>query len=254
MTSKTLSGRKAIVTGGSRGIGKGLAIELADRGADVLITYTTSKNKATDVVEEIKQLGVDAIMVQADGSDREAPARVVTAAVDKWGRVDILVNNAGFGYDLYLKDLTYEMWDKHMETNVTFPTFLTQAVLPHISKGGRIINVSSVAARSSTPMYTAYSASKAALEALTRVWGKELGQKYEVTVNAVNPGPVGTEMWFSSDPALLEAAQARIRETPAAPRIGTIDDIAQIVGFLAEEKSRWVTSSVVNANGGMLPV
>lgn len=250
--SKPLQGRTAIVTGGSRGIGAGIALELAKRGANVLITYNREGTQANQVIADLEGLGVEAVGVQSSGSDRTAPERIVAAAVDKWGHIDIIINNAGAGDDCLLQDMTHELWDKILDCNLRFPTFLVQAALPHLGKNPRIVNVSSVMARMGGSYTTAYTASKAAMEGVTKVWALELGQKYGATVNCVNPGPVATDMWLrDTDPEVLEEWKEKVKETPAAARIATPDDIAQIVAFLSDESSRWSTGSTVNANGGL---
>jgi len=253
MTStKSLQGRTAIVTGGSRGIGAGIALELGKRGANVLITYNNASTQANDIISKLEALGVEALGVQASGNDRTSPDRIVKAAVEKWQHIDIIINNAGAGDDCLLKDMTHDLWDKILDCNLRFPTFLVQAATPHFGSQPRIVNVSSVIARMGGSYTTAYCASKAALEGITRVWALELGQKYGATVNCVNPGPVATDMWLrDTDPAVLEEWDTKMKETPAAPRIAEVDDIAQIVAFLSEERSRWSTGSTVNANGGL---
>lgn len=251
--SKSLEGLAAIVTGGSRGIGTGIALELAKRGADVLITYQGAHEKAKDVAAQIEALGVQSIIVQASGSDQEAPTRIVEAAVAKWNKIDIIINNAGAGDDCMLKDMTYDLWDKTMNTNLRFATFLVKESMPHLGKAPRIVNISSILGRTGGEYATAYTASKAALEGVTKVWAIELGQSHNATVNCVNPGPVGTDMWYRDTGAdVLALWDEKMKETPAAARIGTVDDIAQIVAFLSEERSRWSTGSTVNANGGLV--
>jgi NAD(P)-dependent dehydrogenase (short-subunit alcohol dehydrogenase family) len=250
--ANTLQDRVAIVTGGSRGIGAGVAYELAVRGANVLITYNSAGKHAEEVIAKIQALGREAIGVQAGGSDRTAPKRIVDAAVAKWGHIDIIINNAGAGDDVLLQDLTHDIWDKVLDCNLRFPTFLVKEAIPYFGQAPRIVNISSVIARTGGSYATPYCASKAALEGVTKVWAQELGQKYGATVNCVNPGPVATDMWLrDTDPEVLKEWEPKMRETPAAPRIATADDIAQIVAFLAEERSRWSTGSTVNANGGL---
>lgn len=130
--SKSLDGRKAIVTGGSRGIGAGIALELAKRGADVLITYTSNKTKALEVANQIEALGTQALIVEANGTEKDAPSKIVKTAVDAWGHIDIIINNAGLGPDVYLADLTHEIWGETMACNVRFPTFLVKESLPYL--------------------------------------------------------------------------------------------------------------------------
>jgi NAD(P)-dependent dehydrogenase (short-subunit alcohol dehydrogenase family) len=250
--SKTLAGRIAIVTGGSRGIGAGIALELAIRGANILITYNAAFALATATIAQLHAQGVEAIAVQASGSDRTALQRIVAAARQKWGRIDIIINNAAAGDACLLENLTPEIWEKIHDSNLRFPTFLVQAALPLLGASPRIVNISSVMARMGGQYSSAYCASKAGLEGITKVWAAELGHKYGATVNCVNVGPTATDMWNSyEDLAAVAEWTIRVKQTPAAPRIATVDDIAQIVGFLTEERSRWTTGSTVNANGGM---
>jgi 3-oxoacyl-[acyl-carrier protein] reductase len=256
MVSQTVTGKIAIVTGGSRGIGAAIALELARRGAHLVITYNNAQQQADVLAQRIRQEGRRAIVVQASGSDRSAPCRIVDAAVAEYGQVDIIVNNAGIGDDALLESVTHAFWDDMLAVNLHLPAFLVQAALPHLGPAPRIVNISSVAARAGYRATSVYAASKAALEAMTRVWAVELGHKYGATVNCVNPGPVATDLMRvdeHTDPQVIEYWDAKIKETPAAPRVGTSDDVAQIVAFLCEEGSRWCSGSVVNANGGLVP-
>ncbi|KAI1621092.1 hypothetical protein EDD37DRAFT_639759 [Exophiala viscosa] len=184
--------------------------------------------------------------------DREAMVQNALELSGPKKKIDILVHNAAVWDKCDLADLTDELYDRFDDTNVKGVTFLTKAVLPHIARNGRIVLMSSILARQGISSTSLYSASKASLEAFARVWAAELGQKYGVTVNCVNPGPVATDMWFSSDTEYLDAMQPTIDATPAAARIGEVDDIAPIVGFLCSEQSRWVTGNVISANGGLL--
>lgn len=253
MTYKSLQSRNAIVTGGSRGIGAGIALELARRGANVLLTYNASSSQAEAHAAQLKQdFGIDAFIIQGKGSDRDAPKHIVKAAVQRWGHIDILINNAGAGDDALIQDLTHDLWDRILDCNLRFPVFLVKEAMSHFGTAPRIVNISSALARQSGAYTAAYTASKAALEGITKTMAIELGQKYGATVNCVNPGPVVTDMWLrDTDPAVLAEWDVKMKETPAAPRIGTPDDIAQIVAFLSEEGSRWSTGSTVNANGGL---
>jgi len=131
------------------------------------------------------------------------------------------------------------------------PIFLTQACLPYFPKGGRIVIVSSVSARMGVPQQTVYAATKAATEALTRVWATELGHTYGVTCNAVAPGPIATEMYYASDQGFLDSMQPMIDTTPAAHRVGEIDDVVPIVAFLCSEGARWITGQSISTSGGL---
>ncbi|KNG88351.1 gluconate 5-dehydrogenase [Aspergillus nomiae NRRL 13137] len=194
---------------------------------------------------------------KAGQTGRHDPRPLVQAAVKAFGKIDIIVNNAGLADDMPLEHLTNEFWDRMFDTNVRLPAFLVQASLPHLGLAPRIVNISSIAARAGYDATSVYSGSKVALEGLTRAWATELGQRYNATVNCVNPGlvgPVAMDVLAKGDPQVMEHWMAKSKETPAAPRMGMPDDIAQIVAFLCEEGSRWCTGSVVNANGGMVPV
>ncbi|TQN64581.1 Dehydrogenase OXI1 [Colletotrichum shisoi] len=167
-------------------------------------------------------------------------------------RIDILVNNAVLGGNAPLEKVTIEEYDRLMTVNVRAVIFMTQAILPHINRGGRIVNLSSVSARGGYPTQSIYAASKAAGEGLTRVWATELGHKYGVTVNSVNPGPVDTDMYRAAGPVHLARMEEQNEKVPADPRCGTVEDVADIVVFLCEERSRWVTGDTICANGGMV--
>lgn len=167
--------------------------------------------------------------------------------------LDILVNNAGIGSAATtLEEVTFKEYDQVMNVNVRAVIFMTQAFVKHVNRGGRIVNLSSISARGGYATQSVYSASKAAVEGLTRVWATELGPKYGVTVNAVNPGPVDTEMYRAAGEVHLARMEEQNKKTPAAPRAGTENDVADIVVFLCEERSRWVTGDTVCANGGFL--
>ncbi|KAJ9631094.1 hypothetical protein H2203_001625 [Taxawa tesnikishii (nom. ined.)] len=250
----TLQGKIAIVTGGSRGIGKGIALELAGRGANVLITYSSAQSQAEETAREVRELGVDCIAIAAAGSDRAAPRAVVEAAVRRWSVIDIIVNNAAVGGESALSETTDDIFDTQIAVNLRFPLFLIKEAIPYFGRAPRIVNMSSIYARSGHSDCLVYTACKGAIESATRSLARELGHKYNATVNCVNPGPVNTDLWAKaiSTPEARQAWDSPIRNTPAAPRIAEVDDVAQIVAFLCEERSRWTTGSVVNANGGML--
>ncbi|KAE8131052.1 hypothetical protein BDV38DRAFT_33835 [Aspergillus pseudotamarii] len=251
---QSLQGKNAIVTGGSRGIGKGIAFELARRGANILLTYNSSREQAQEVVSQIRSVGVDAIAVEGKADDMSAPKTIVEAAVERWGCIDIVINNAGAREDYPVEEMTYEVFDRQIAVNLRFPVFLIKEATRHFGKTPRIVNLSSVYARDGQPGCLAYVASKGAMESLTRSLAKELGHKYNATINCVCPGPVNTELWASTiqDPEEKEQWDRVIQSTPAAPRVAEVDDIAQIVAFLSEEGSRWTTGSLINANGGLM--
>lgn len=192
--------------------------------------------------------------IQIDVADIGAPEAIMQATQTGFGcaNIDILVNNAGLGGNTRLQDIVLEEYERLMAVNVRAIIFMTQTVLPHIRPGGRVVNLSSISARGGYATQTVYAASKAAVEGLTRVWATELGQQFGITVNAVNPGPVDTDMYRAAGSVHLARMAEENQKVPAAARCGTPCDIADIVLFLCEERSRWVTGEVLCANGGML--
>lgn len=206
-------------------------------------------------MREVESLDTFACAIQADSQLLGAPQAIIAATLSAFNatNLDILVNNAGLGSAAtHLEEITLDEYNKVMNVNTRAVIFMTQAFVSYIRPGGRIVNLSSISARGGYATQSVYSASKAAVEALTRVWATELGHKYSVTVNAVNPGPVDTDMYRAAGDVHLMRMEEQNKKTPAAPRAGTEGDVADIVAFLCEERSRWVTGHVVCANGGML--
>jgi 3-oxoacyl-[acyl-carrier protein] reductase len=240
-----LDGKVAIVTGGSRGIGAATARRLAADGARVVVNYAQSATAAEAVVREIEAAGGEAIAVQADVSDRAEVGRLVEAAVEQYGGLDILVNNAGVLAPAPLADITSEQVERQFGVNVLGALYATQAAVPAFRNGGRVVNVSSVVAGEPLPGAAVYSASKAALEAITRSLAAELAPR--VRVNAVSPGPTETDMFDGVRSPEFEA-QA-LGRTPLG-RLGRPDDIADVIAFVASDDAGWITGQVITASGG----
>ncbi|CAO3666910.1 unnamed protein product [Umbelopsis ramanniana] len=245
--SSKLNGKVAIVTGSSRGLGATIATQLASQGAQVVVNYANSATKASLVVSAIKNNCGQAIAVEADLGTEEGPQKLVDETVQAFGHIDIIVNNGAIWKFEDLGDIRTPTFDKAFAINVRGPLLLVQASLPHLRDNGRIINISSIAARGGYPGSSVYGGTKAALEAMSRAWASELGPKRNITSNCVGAGPILTDM-ISEE---LELAKGMTVNAPL-PRVASPSDVADIVGFLAGEESHWVTGDVINANGGII--
>ncbi|MGW0517350.1 SDR family NAD(P)-dependent oxidoreductase [Crossiella sp. NPDC003009] len=240
-----LTSRTALVTGGSRGIGAAIARALAERGADVAITYNTNAEAAAKVVDEIKDRGGRGLAVQADSADPVAVTSAVAATVETFGGLDILVNNAAAFEFAPLAELSAEAVNRTLAVNVRGPLLAAQAAAPHLGEGGRIITIgSNVADRAVFPGFALYSMSKSAMTGLTKALARELGPR-GITVNLVSPGPTQTDA-APTDPGFVEAINA----FTALGRFATPAEIAAVVAFLATPAAQYVTGSTVNADGG----
>ncbi len=248
MSSPKLSGKIAIVTGASRGIGRALALRLGHDGAAMAINYVNNAAGAEEVKAEIKTAGGDAIALQADVSKPADIQRLFDQAIEHFGRFDILVNNAGIRISKDVADIDEAEYDRLFAINVKGTFFACQQATRRLSEGGRIINISSAVTRMMLPGYSIYAASKGAVDQITRVLAKELGER-KITVNAVAPGPVDTELFRDgkSDEQIQQMAQMA-----ALGRIGQVEDIADAVAFLASDDARWITGQCIHVNGGFV--
>ncbi|WP_323660419.1 3-oxoacyl-ACP reductase family protein [Pectobacterium versatile] len=240
-----LTGKKALVTGASRGIGAAIALELAEKGADVAITYQSSEERALDVVRAIEAKGRRAFAIKADSANAEAVVRSVNEAAQALGGLDILVNNAGIARGGMLSQLSLADIDDTLNVNVRAVVLASQAAISHLGQGGRIISIgSSVAERVSMPGLSVYAMSKSALLSFTRGLARELGPN-GITVNLVHPGSTDTDM----NPADGDYAEAQ-RASIALGHYGKPEDIAAAVAFLASPAARQITGTGITVDGG----
>ena len=247
---RKLEGKVALVTGSSRGIGAAIAERLAADGASVVVNYVKAQKEAEAVAERVRGAGVRALVAKADISDAVQAARLVQDTVKQLGRLDIVVNNAVMIDKAPLGAIDPARLRACLATNVEGVIATVQAALAHLpSDGGRVINISTLAATHALPGMSVYTATKGALDAMTRVWAKELGPK-GITVNAVAPGPVETDAFREN--ADDEARAFFLQRTPLG-RIGVPDDIADAVAFLASPDARWVSGHVLAVTGGFTP-
>lgn len=244
-----LKNKVALITGGSRGIGRAIALEFAKEGADVAITYNRSKEAADEVKKDLGKIGRKCIAVKCDVKSRTDVEKAVRTVLDKLGRVDILVNNAGVLVRGSLLETDDKTWDETINTNLRGVFYFTKAAAPHMmkQKHGRIVNISSVAAFTTHSSSAVYAASKAGVAALTRIWSRELA-KHGITVNAVAPGPVDTDMLRSASPEVIK----RYVESIPMKRLARPEDIARASLFFASEDSAYVTGQVLIVSGGSL--
>lgn len=242
-----LKDKVVIVTGSSKGIGKEIALLLANNGAKVVVNYTNSKKEATKVIEAIKKIGTTAIAVKADVSQKEEVKTLFNTTVKTFGKVDVLVNNAGVMNSKKLKDYTESDFDKHFNVNVKGVFNTLQEAESKLADHGKIINISSSTVKLMLPTYAIYSASKAAVEQMTRVFAKEIGRG--ISVNALAPGPTETNLFLEGKtPEFIEKLSAM----NAFNRLAKPIDIANVVLFLASDDSKWISGQVIGANGAMV--
>jgi 3-oxoacyl-[acyl-carrier protein] reductase len=241
------SERVAVVTGGSRGIGAAVAVQLARQGAKVAVGYRARRSDAMSIVEQIAAAGGEAQAFGGDVSIPEDVERLVDAVMTRFGRLDIVVNNAGVAGYRSLAEIDRSYFREQFEGNVLSTMLMMRAALPHLPKpGGRIVNLASRLAYDPIPGSATYTAAKAAIIALTKAFAKELGS-VGITVNCVAPGLTVTDMAATMP---KERHDAVIAATPLG-RLGQPDDVAEVVAFLASDEARWITGRTLLADGGI---
>ncbi|PAD36972.1 3-oxoacyl-[acyl-carrier-protein] reductase [Terribacillus saccharophilus] len=244
-----LSGKAALVTGASRGIGREIALELARNGVNVAVNYSGSKEKAEAVAEEIRALGQESVVIQANVAEEESVKDMVKQTIEAFGSLDILVNNAGITRDNLLMRMKEEDFDAVIQTNLKGVFLCTKAVTRQMmkQKAGRIINVASIVGVSGNPGQANYVAAKAGVIGLTKTAAKELAAR-NVLVNAVAPGFITTDM---TDEMTDEQKQAMQSMIPLG-KPGKPEDVARVVRFLASEDSNYITGQTIHIDGGMV--
>jgi 3-oxoacyl-[acyl-carrier protein] reductase len=244
----SLNGRVAVVTGASRGIGRAIALELAQRGASVLINYNHSADKANEVVAEIEAMGGKALAMQTDVSDFDAAHKLIKAAISELGGLDILVNNAGITRDKLIMMTKEEDWDDVINTNLKSTFNCSKAAVRHMmrKRTGRIINITSISGQMGNAGQTQYSASKAGQIGFTKALAREVATR-NVTVNAIAAGYIETDIWANVPD---EAKDAFLGMIPLQ-RKGNAEEIAYAVAFLASDQAAYITGQILGVDGGL---
>jgi 3-oxoacyl-[acyl-carrier protein] reductase len=247
MSTTSVQDKVILITGGTKGIGHAIAQRLSRTGARIVLNYSHDSAAAKAALSSLELPASHTLLVRADASSPEEMRALVRETVSKFGRIDTLVLNAGTMPLLELTSLTESTFDSTFALNVKGPLFLTQAALPHMGPGSRVVFISTAIARNSgvPPSYGLYASTKGAIEQLTRVLAKDLGRK-GITVNAVAPGPTDTELFREGK---TEAMIKGIASASPFNRLATPAEIAEVVAFVASPESSWVSGQIISANG-----
>ena len=240
--------KNALVTGASKGIGRGIALRLAEMGANVAVNYNSSADAAAEVEAEVRNAGVESFTVQADVSDLAQVKAMMDRVQKEWGHVDILVNNAGIIDDGLLVRMSDDSWERVIDTNLNGTFYCTRAALRTMlrRRWGRIINIGSVVGLRGNPGQTNYTASKAGIIGFTKALAKEVATR-NITVNTVTPGYLETE----TTAVLTDEQKAYWLSVIPQGHFGEVDDIAHLVAFLASDKAKYITGQAISVDGGM---
>ncbi|WP_339750961.1 SDR family oxidoreductase [Algoriphagus aquimarinus] len=242
-----LKDKVILVTGSSKGIGREIALTLAKEGAKVVVNHSNSEAKANEVVATIRQNGGEAIAIKADVSNKEEVIQLFDQTLAHFGKLDVLVNNAGIMINKLLKDNTQEDFSKQFDVNVRGIFNTLQEASTKLADNGNIINFSSSTVKLMFPSYALYSASKAAVEQMTRVFSKEIGRG--ISVNAIAPGATETDLFISGK---SQEFIGQLKSMNAFKRLAQPSDIAKVVLFLATDDSKWISGQVIGANGALI--
>ncbi|MBI2856656.1 MAG: 3-oxoacyl-[acyl-carrier-protein] reductase [Chloroflexi bacterium] len=242
------NGKVALITGGSRGIGRATALKLARNGVRVVVNYKSNEEAAREVVDMVAEMGGEAVAIAADVTQGPQVEDMIKHVLDSWGSIDILVNNAGIIHDSLLMRMSEEVWDEVINTNLKGAYYCTKAALRSMvrSRWGRIINVVSVVGIEGNFGQSNYAASKGALIAFSRSIAKEVASR-NITVNAVAPGYISTEIVDALAPEFKDLILGRIPQN----RFGTAEEVAHMIGFLASDEASYITGEVIRVDGGI---
>lgn len=240
-------GKVILITGASRGIGQEMALQLGTAGNKIIVNYAHSEKSANETVKQIKDAGGNALSIKADVSNKAEVTAMFDEAIEYFGKIDVVINNAGVMITKPLQNLSEEDFTKMFDINVkgTFNTL--QECFTKLADNGIIINLSSSTVKMMLPGYTLYSASKAAIEQMTRIYSKEIGRG--ISVNAVAPGPTKTELFLDGK---SEEMISNLASQSAFKRLGEPGDIAKVIVFLASDDSKWISGQVIPVNGALV--
>ncbi|AZZ60713.1 SDR family oxidoreductase [Oenococcus sp. UCMA 16435] len=240
--------KTAIVTGASRGIGREIALKLAQTGFNVVVNYNSNSDSANEVVKEIEKLGQKALAVQANVGNVTDTAKLFDQAIEKFGEVNVLVNNAGLMITQPINEVTEEIFDRQFQVNVKGTYFMLQNAFNKLANNGAIVNISTSVNGQMFPTYSVYAGTKGAVEQFTRQLAKEFGPK-QININAIAPGPTGTDLFLNGK---SQTQIDQLASLNAFNRLGKPDDIAEVVNWLVSPEAKWINGQTLRVNGGFI--